>query len=198
MQRLVLATHNPHKTHEIRKILGDVFPEITDLTGIPEVEPPEEVGNTLEENARLKARTASERLAEDLILADDSGLEVDALGGAPGVHSARFAGPDATDEANRQKLLRELDSSAHRTARFRCVLALARNREILHTCCGTVGGTILPEPRGEGGFGYDPLFVPVGYTRSFAELPAPTKNALSHRGNALRQLRRALDMIQWR
>lgn len=194
MPRLVVATHNTHKTAEIQAILGDRFASYLDLTSFPEIEPAVEDGETFEDNARIKALHAARFLPDDVVLADDSGLEVDALGGAPGVYSARYAGPKATDAANREKLLTELGDEPRRSARFRCVLALAQAGEVTHLASGAVEGEILQDEEGEGGFGYDPLFRPLGHVASFGVLPAATKNALSHRGNALRELVRLLDL----
>ncbi|MEM0897723.1 MAG: RdgB/HAM1 family non-canonical purine NTP pyrophosphatase [Verrucomicrobiota bacterium] len=196
MQSLVIATHNSHKTDEIRAILGDRFSEITDLASLPDFVPPEETGTTFEANAKIKALAASEKLPEGtLVLADDSGLEVDGLDGAPGVFSARYAGEGADDAANRAKLLAALagKSGDARQARFRCVMALARKNEITTTFDGTVEGTVIEEERGEGGFGYDALFVPEGYEDTFAELSAATKNQLSHRARALVEVVRFLE-----
>ena len=150
-----------------------------------------EDGATFFENARLKALTISRQIA-GLILADDSGLEVDSLGGAPGIYSARYAGENATDEANRQKLLVELSLlrlGSSRAARFRCSLVLARAGQVLATFEGAVKGQILPEERGRDGFGYDPLFQPDGFEQSFAELSSEEKNAISHRAKAAAKLR---------
>jgi len=192
-ETLVIATHNAHKTGEMRALLGDLFDEITDLTATPGAEPPEETGETFAENSALKALTASRDRPGDLVLADDSGLEVHALGGAPGVYSSRYAGADATDEDNRRKLLAELGGPAHagraRSARFRCVVTLARDGEELAQFDGNVEGHIADTAAGEGGFGYDPLFVPTGYEATFAELPAEVKNELSHRGRAIEAFR---------
>lgn len=194
MSRLIVATHNSHKTEEIRTILGDRFFSYLDLTSFPEIAPAVEDGATFEDNARIKALHAARLLPGDLVLADDSGLEVDALGGAPGVFSARYAGAGATDATNREKLLTELGPNPHRSARFRCVLALARGGEVVLVASGTVEGEILFAEEGSGGFGYDPLFRPVGFSASFGLLPAETKNSLSHRGNALRELVRLLTV----
>jgi XTP/dITP diphosphohydrolase len=194
MPRLVVATHNAHKTAEIQAILGDRFASYLDLTSFPEIEPAVEDGETFEDNARIKALHAARFLPDDVVLADDSGLEVDALGGAPGVYSARYAGPKATDAANREKLLTALGNESERAARFRCVLALAQAGEVTHVASGAVEGEILHGEEGAGGFGYDPLFRPLGHDASFGVLSAETKNALSHRGNALRELVRLLDL----
>lgn len=192
MQRLVVATHNTHKTAEFRAILGDLFHPIADLTSHPEISPPVEDGHSFEANARIKALHASRFLPDALVLADDSGLEADALAGAPGVQSARYGGPGATDATNRAKLLQKLAGEENRRARFRCVLVLACGGKVLQTCSGSVEGQIIHAERGNGGFGYDPLFVPDGHNQTFAELPAEVKNGISHRGRALAKLREAL------
>jgi XTP/dITP diphosphohydrolase len=184
---LLIATRNAHKTAEIRAMLGPAW-TVTDLNAHPEVPSPEETGATFMANAALKAAAAAQRF-DGLVLADDSGLEVDALGGAPGVRSARYAGERATDADNRAKLLRELAGApAPRTARFRCAMALARGGEIVGRFEGAVEGSLLDAERGEGGFGYDALFVPDGEHETFAQLPAETKNRLSHRARALQQV----------
>ena len=190
-EALLIATHNAHKTAEMREILGDLFSEIEDLGSIPDLTPHEETGTTFAENAVIKALAASQLRPTRFVLADDSGLEVDALGGAPGVYSARYAGPAATDADNRAKLLQELGGvpAAARTARFRCSLAIARSGTVLAQFDGTVEGLIASAATGEGGFGYDPIFCPEGYTESFGQLPSTVKNALSHRGQALEKFR---------
>lgn len=194
MPRLIVATHNAHKTGEIREILGDLFDPIEDLTAVPELEPPDEDGVTFAENSAIKALAASRENPDAFVLADDSGLEVDALNGEPGVLSARYAGEGATDAANRDKLMVELSGveagGGDRTARFRCVVTIARNGEILQQFDGTCEGHIADAMSGEGGFGYDPLFVPDGHEETFAELPVETKNQMSHRGRALESFRR--------
>lgn len=184
---LLVSTRNAHKVGEIRTILGPGF-AVSDLSAIPDMPEVEETGTTFEENATLKAVAAS-LLFEGWVIADDSGIEVDALGGAPGVYSARYAGEKATDADNTAKLLADLGENPHRTGRFRCVIVLARAGRKLAAFSGAVEGTILKTTTGEGGFGYDPVFVPDGYTESFGQLPASTKNALSHRGQALQKLR---------
>jgi XTP/dITP diphosphohydrolase len=182
---LLVATKNAHKTGEIRAILGIEW-DVTDLTAHSEIEAPEETGATFRDNATLKAVAASQ-LFDGLVLADDSGLEVDALAGAPGVRSARYSGANATDATNRAKLLEALANTPaeKRTARFRCVIALAENGDVLGSFSGAVEGRILPGERGAGGFGYDSLFVPDGYDQSFGELSSEVKNRLSHRARAL-------------
>lgn len=198
---LLAATHNAHKTREIQEILGPEF-SVSDLTAHPGIPATVESGATFEENAKLKAVEAS-RIFPGLVLADDSGLDVDALGGAPGVRSARYAneksGPDenASDDANRRRLLEELARvgarGRERRARFRCAMAVARGGEVLATFHGAVEGIVVNQPKGAGGFGYDPLFVPEGFCETFAQLPAETKNSLSHRSRALAQAREFLQ-----
>lgn len=189
MPRLLIATKNAHKTAEIAAMLGPGW-DVTDLNAHPEIPAPEETGETFAENAAIKALAAA-RLFAGLVLADDSGLEVDALGGAPGVRSARYAGPQATDADNRAKLLRALAGfrGKERTARFRCALALAESGTVRATFDGTVEGVIINAERGDGGFGYDALFVPGGHCETFAQLPAAVKNTLSHRARAMEKAR---------
>ena len=188
MRPLLIATRNTHKTGEIISILGDSF-QVVDLSGFPGAPEVEETGATFVENSMLKA-VAISNVSESLVLADDSGLEVDALQGAPGVYSARYAGPDADDRANNDKLLTELLGvpMEKRTARFRCVMVVARAGIALGEFEGSVEGKILEQAAGVGGFGYDPLFVPEGYTQSFAELGPGIKNGLSHRARAMEEL----------
>lgn len=183
--RVVVATRNAHKVEEIRAILKGF--EIRDLSVIENPPLVEETGTTFLENATLKALSIS-RLTDDLVLSDDSGLEVDALDGDPGVYSSRYAGEEGNDALNNAKLLRELEETSNRQARFRCVMVLARQGEPLADFSGAVEGTILPDRQGEGGFGYDPLFVPDGFQESFAELGEEVKNSLSHRARALSQV----------
>lgn len=187
-QRLLLATRNAHKTREVREILGEGW-EVEDLTARPDLPDVEETGATFEENARLKAVAGSAHY-DGWVLADDSGLEVDALGGAPGVRSARFAGEGADMAANRVLLLEQLRGvrGKDRRGRFHCVLALAKASEVVRVFHGTIEGAITPAARGTGGFGYDPLFVPEGSCRTFAEMTGAQKHALSHRGRALASL----------
>jgi len=185
MQNLLVATGNAHKTEEIRAMLGENF-EVSDLSSHPELPEVEETGTTFLENATLKAVEISQQVS-GIVLSDDSGLEVDALNGAPGVYSARFAGPDCSDDDNNAKLISELKGNDQRTARFRCVMVLAEAGKVLTHFDGTVEGTIIDAPRGDAGFGYDPLFVPDGFDKTFAELGSDTKNGLSHRARALTQ-----------
>ena len=188
MRRILIATGNTKKGRELAEILGSTWSVSTlkDLAVVPEIV---EDGLTFQENAVKKALTVAQ-VHEGLILADDSGLEVDALSGAPGVRSARFAGEPSNDARNNTLLLEKLQGLpvAKRGAQFHCVLALVEKGSLLKTFSGICRGQILNAPGGDGGFGYDPLFVPDGYSQTFAELPAATKHQLSHRGQAMRQL----------
>jgi XTP/dITP diphosphohydrolase len=197
-QRFVLATANPDKAAEIVAVLRDAGAPAELTPRPPDVAEVEETGATLEENARLKAAALCAATGLPAI-ADDTGLEVDALGGAPGVYSARFAGPDATYADNVTRLLERLAGvePRHRTARFSTV-AVAHwpdGREV--AAIGEVDGTIAEAPRGSQGFGYDPVFVPAeGDGRTFAEMAAAEKDALSHRGRAFRTLADGLRIVE--
>jgi XTP/dITP diphosphohydrolase len=193
---LILATRNAHKVQEIRDILGDGF-RVQSLKDYPNAPELIEDADTFAGNATRKATQLARCLQKPqmLVLADDSGLEVDALNGAPGVHSARFAASDLTkgnspDAANTEKLLRLLTDvpAAKRTARFRCALALVLGEKV-EIFDGACEGHITLEPSGRGGFGYDPVFIPVGFSNSFAELGEDTKNQISHRARALQKLK---------
>jgi XTP/dITP diphosphohydrolase len=188
---LLVATRNAHKTEEIRRILGLQF-NVTDLAAHPEIPHIAESGTTFQENAILKAVAISKRMSS-FVIADDSGLEVEVLGGAPGIHSARYAGMNATDQEKTDKLLEELTcvgaGKNARRARFRCVLALACKGAVLGIFEGIVEGRIADRPRGSHGFGYDPIFIPEGFQQTFAELAPAEKNQLSHRARALEKLR---------
>ena len=197
MLRLILATRNPHKTREYVELLGDEF-TIRDLSELrlPEVN---ETGKSFEENAVLKAVGVSQQLVgtaqravPTLVMADDSGLEVDSLGGAPGIFSARYAGANATDQTNVAQLLSALSGRSDRSARFRCVIALARDGESVGTFTGVLEGAINDAARGSGGFGYDPVFQPTGFDQTFAEMPPELKNQISHRAKATAALREFL------
>lgn len=181
---LIFATHNANKTKEIKALLPGFY--IQSLSDIKYVEDIPETGTTLEENALIKARTIFEKTGK-ACFADDTGLEVVVLGGAPGVYSARYAGENADSEMNMDKLLAELDAHKNREARFRTVIAYldgAGNEKLFE---GTVQGSILPEKRGGQGFGYDPLFLPFGKEKSFAEMTSAQKNELSHRARAIQK-----------
>jgi XTP/dITP diphosphohydrolase len=190
MQQLIVATRNRNKTREIQQILGPKF-DLRDLTAYPQISQAVESGKSFEENATLKAIAVSKELS-GLVIADDSGLEVAALDGAPGIYSARYAGDQATDKENIDRLLGELGRIGaqrdQRRARFRCVLALARNGQMLGMFEGIADGAIADQPRGSRGFGYDPIFVPKEFKRTFAELPAELKNRISHRAQAIHVL----------
>ena len=193
MRHLLLATRNAHKTREFSEILGPDF-VVRDLAAETDAPVVEETGTTFAENAILKAVATSKRFA-GLVVADDSGLEVDLLGGAPGVYSARYAGAGATDQQNLARLLSELrrfPNERQPSARFRCVLALAGEGELRATFEGVVEGTIVDPPRGESGFGYDPVFQATGLAKTFGELSSAEKNRISHRAQAIRLLRAAL------
>lgn len=169
---------------------------VNDLRVYPALKSPVEDGDTFEANARIKAEAASAMLPGVLVLSDDSGLEVDALQCAPGVHSARYAGPRATDKDNRERLKLELaiiepDLEGGWRGRFRCCMAVALDGQTLATFNGAVEGHVINSEQGGGGFGYDPLFVPDGYADSFGVLPEEIKNSLSHRARALSQV------IEW-
>ena len=198
MIELVVATRNTHKTREIQHIFGPEF-KVRDLLAHPEVSEILETGASFEENAKLKALASSRKLP-GLVIADDSGLEVDALGGAPGVYSARYAGAKATERDKIEKLLRELervgDNADGRRARFRCVMALAHDGNVLGTFEGIVEGKIANEARGDSGFGYDPVFIPDGFEQTFGELPADVKNTISHRGKAIRAVATKLRQLE--
>ena len=191
--KIVFATNNEHKLQEIREILGDQF-EILSLADIGCHEDIPETGNTLEANAHQKAEYVFDHYHIDCF-ADDTGLEVDALGGAPGVHSARYAeGTDHNSEANMAKLLRELGDNDNRKARFRTVISLIQMEGGNPVCSreyqfeGVVEGRIDREKHGSEGFGYDPVFIPEGYDKSFAELGEEIKNQISHRARAVKKL----------
>ena len=183
-RRLLVATHNQGKLLEYRNLLADLPLALTYLEEIGVREEVAETENSFAANAALKAQHYA-NLTGLWTWADDSGLEVDALQGAPGVHSARYAGPAATDQDRYQKLLRELQSHPRPwTARFQCVVAIARPAADAQTCTGTLKGTITAAPRGSNGFGYDPVFFVPDKGRTLAELPTSIKNRISHRGLA--------------
>lgn len=198
MTTFVLATANPDKAREIAAVLTDEAPSLELVARPPEVPDVDEVGDTLEDNARIKAVALCAATALPAV-ADDTGLHVDALGGAPGVHSARYAGEDATYADNVEKLLGELDSLPleRRVARFATV-AVARWPDGLEVAAlGEVEGVITTAARGDGGFGYDPVFVPLeGDGRTFAEMTAQEKQALSHRARAFRTLAQGVRVVQ--
>jgi len=177
------ATSNPGKLREFQLAAPDF-----DVRPLPRpVPPPDETGSTFEYNAALKAEYYGS-FTDGYLFADDSGLEVDALGGAPGVHSARYAGPEATDADNNRLLLQRLNGVADRGARFVCVIALVREGQLVRTFRGAVEGRILDSPRGSGGFGYDPLFYYEAFGCTFGEAPIGDKMLVSHRAQALEEM----------
>lgn len=182
--KICFATHNQNKLKEINQILSDF--EIVGLTDIGCLEEIPETGTTLDENSKIKADFVANQYHISCF-ADDTGLEVAALDGAPGVYSARYAGADRDNEANMQLLLKNLAKHTDRSARFRTVITLILDGET-HQFEGIVSGSILTELRGQEGFGYDPIFVPDGYDKTFAEMSAADKNAISHRGRAVAKL----------
>lgn len=191
LRRLIIATRNAHKTAEIRAMIGGRF-QVLDVTSFPECPAIEETGDTFLENARLKALGIS-RVVDGWVLSDDSGLEVDALGGAPGVWSSSYGGEEGNHARNNARLLDDMKNISGRRARFRCTMVLAADGVELAHFSGTVEGRIIGEPRGAEGFGYDPLFIPDGYESTFAELGDDVKNTLSHRSRALAQVMTWLD-----
>lgn len=189
MPLIVAATGNLHKLSEYREMLADQKVEIASLRDYPDFRPSPEDGKTFKENAEKKALEAC--IYTDLpAFADDSGLEIAALDGAPGIYSSRY-GKDDADRIGR--VLRELEGKSDRSARFVCVIAIAVNGEVIETFEGEMRGTILDAPRGANGFGYDPIFVPEGETRTFAEMSKEEKNRISHRAKALAK---ALEFIE--
>ena len=190
--RIVCASANPHKVEELARLLPpwvDLVPRPSDIGDIDEDAP------TLEGNAIIKAVEIANH-ASEWAIADDTGLEVDALNGAPGVRSARFAGEQATDAENRALLIAKLDGTTNRSAQFRTVVALVSSKGDIHFVGGECAGTIAESERGDGGFGYDSLFIPTdGDGRTFAEMTGPEKDAVSHRGRALAQIPELLARI---
>ncbi len=189
MAHIVVATKNAHKVEEFRRLLADQDVELLSLADFPGAPDVEENGTTFAENASLKAAAASS-YCDAAAFADDSGLEVEALDGRPGVYSSRYA---PTDPERIEKLLKELDGVENRRARFVCAIAIAFNGEVLEVFEGEVKGTITLAPRGKDGFGYDPVFLPDGYDKTFAELTGEEKNKISHRANAFAK---ALEFVE--
>ena len=184
MTQLILATHNDHKAKEFRDILPQYSVQtLADLGHDDEIK---ETATSLEGNSFIKAETVFKRYGH-IVISDDSGLEVDALNGAPGVYSARYAGDSRNDQRNTEKLLDELQGASNRKAQFRTVITLM-NAKNSFQFEGIVKGTIAKSPRGEAGFGYDPVFIPEGVQQTFAELAANEKNKISHRANAIEKL----------
>ena len=193
-QLLVLATRNAGKTREIRGFLGDFPVEIKNLDDFGPIPPVEEDGTTFDENAYKKASFTAKILGLPA-LADDSGLEVEALGDAPGVHSARYAGPSATDAENNARLLREMEGKTNRAAAFVCVISIAVPSGVAITYESRCEGLIAEAPGGNKGFGYDPLFFYPPLNRTFAQLSAEEKNRVSHRGKALAELKEEFEKL---
>ncbi|OGV45033.1 MAG: non-canonical purine NTP pyrophosphatase, RdgB/HAM1 family [Lentisphaerae bacterium GWF2_44_16] len=192
MFQILAATKNKHKVEEYKELLAGKDVEISSLLEFPDCPDIEEDGSTFEENARKKALAASDS-TEMPAFADDSGLEVAALNGEPGVKSARYAGKNASNEERIAKLLENMKGKEDRRARFVCVIAVANNGEIIETFRGEVSGKITEAPRGTNGFGYDPVFMPDGYDKTFGELSSEIKNKISHRAKAARE---AIDYIE--
>lgn len=195
--RLIIASSNVHKIREFREMFREIpgF-DILSLCDFPSYQPPEEEGKTFEENAIAKALHAATTLNQ-WVLADDSGLIVPALGGNPGIHSARYAGNDASDLDNRKKLLEEMKHlmDEDRYGYYECCLALASPQGLKKSACGSCEGTLLAKEKGGGGFGYDSLFVKHGYSKSFAELEESVKNRISHRRKAFDKFASSLEML---
>jgi XTP/dITP diphosphohydrolase len=195
---IIIASNNLHKIREFREMLKAFkHVDVLSLLNFPQYEPPEEVGKTFKENAILKATHAAKAL-QKIILADDSGLVVPSLGGAPGVYSRRFAGDDATEAENRQKLLQVMADKTgdQRSAYFECCLAVASPEKLIKCVTGTCEGVLLTEEKGRNGFGYDPLFVKYDYDKTFAEIDEATKNRISHRKKAFERLASIFEIMQ--
>lgn len=190
--RLIVATRNAHKTEEIRSMLQGKF-DVVNATAFPEFPEIEETGTTFLENARLKAEGIS-RLIGGWVLSDDSGLEVDALAGAPGVWSSSYGGEEGNHQKNNARLLAEMANQENRAARFVCTMVLARDGKECAHFRGVVEGHLIKELKGDEGFGYDPLFIPTGYELTFAELGNEVKNTLSHRSRALAEVTEWLNI----
>ena len=196
MLEIAISSRNKEKKRELKSLLKGLKIKVLDLNDFPSAPRVEENGKTFEENAAVKALTVA-RFTKRLALADDSGLEVEVLGGRPGVYSARFAGENATYEANNRKLLRLLKGfpKPKRKARFVCVIAIADKNKLVGLVRGECIGRITFEPKGRNGFGYDPVFYLPNYQCTMAQLPIAVKNTMSHRARALRQLRQQLEAL---
>lgn len=196
-RRIVIGTRNAKKLREMKELLANIDCEVVDLAQVaPELESPEETESTFIGNAELKALYFANHTGL-VCISDDSGLEVDALDGAPGIYSARWSGAEGSDETNNEKLVRELASVPEeaRGAGYRCALAVAAPGRVLARLEETCRGRIIDAPRGDGGFGYDPHFLIPEWDQTFAEVPAERKAEFSHRGRALRRLREELPAI---
>ncbi len=190
MKQLIFATHNAHKADEVKLIVGNLF-EVKNLSDINFFDEIPETGNTFKENALQKAQYLYNRLNCNCF-ADDSGLSVDALKGEPGVLSARYAGEPSNSQRNTEKLLNALKNISNRKAQFTTVIAVILDGQT-HFFEGIIHGSITESPRGEGGFGYDPIFIPDGYDKTFAELPAEIKNKISHRAIAMQKFKQFIN-----
>lgn len=187
-QKLIFASRNKYKTEEISELLQELY-QVSDLNDT-DFEVVEETGSTFLENATLKAVTIS-KSTDSIVLSDDSGIEVDALAGAPGVYSSSYGGEEGNHTKNNIHMMNELEKlpeDSSRIARFRCVMVLAHQGEVIYHCVGSVEGRIINKLTGDGGFGYDPLFIPEGYNETFAQLGSNIKNTMSHRGRALQKI----------
>lgn len=189
MKEILIATKNKGKIKEFADLFGEKGVKVSSLLDFPTVEDVEETGSTFIENAKIKAETISNHFNK-IVVADDSGLSVDALGGKPGVYSARYAGETKSDEANLQKVLKEMEGIPFekRIAKFHCVLAVAIPNEETRIFEGTCEGYITEKPEGENGFGYDPIFYILDQKQTMAQLTSDEKNKISHRANAMKKL----------
>jgi len=196
MKEIIVATKNEGKAKEFVQMFAPMGFTVKTLLDYPEIEDVEETGTTFEENAIIKAETVSKQLGT-IVISDDSGLMIDALGGKPGVYSARYAGNEKNDEENIAKVLEELKGvpTDKRTARFCCVIAVAAPKKKTLTFNGACEGSILEEKRGELGFGYDPIFYVAEEQKSMAEIPSETKNKISHRADAIQKLKAQIHSV---
>lgn len=192
MKQLLFVTHNAHKSKEVKSIVANNF-EIINLSDINFFEEIPETGNTFKENALQKAKYLHDKLGCNCF-ADDTGLEVEALNGEPGVYSARYAGEPSNSQRNIEKLLKNLNGKENRKAQFTTVIAVILNNET-YFFEGAISGQIIECQRGEGGFGYDSIFIPDGYDKTFAELPAEVKNSISHRAVAMQKFKDFINTI---
>lgn len=193
MDQIIFVTHNKHKSEEIKNIIGNSF-EIKNLSDINITEEIPETGNTLKENALQKAKYLHDKLGCNCF-ADDTGLEVDCLNGEPGVYSARYAGEPTNSQRNIEKLLHNLKGKEKRNAQFRTVIAVILDNKT-YFFEGSIAGQIIDTQRGDGGFGYDSVFIPNGYDKTFAELPAEVKNSISHRALAMQKFKEFINNLK--
>ena len=193
MKQLIFATHNAHKANEVKKIVGNSL-EIKNLSDINFFDDIPETGSTFKENALQKVQYLHDKIKCNCF-ADDSGLSVDALNGAPGILSARYAGEPSNSQRNTEKLLDVLKNETNRKAQFTCVIAVILDEQT-HFFEGIIRGTLTESPQGEGGFGYDPIFIPDGYDKTFAELPSEIKNKISHRAIAMQKFQQFINQYK--